>query len=217
MEHPVGIGFRMQVVETSIRDHYNELAAQRMRINQLKELVTTLMDDKETNAAKLDACFGHVDVKLTEANVNIDPFYESAKLKFNSLTEIMDSLAQTTQRRLDALTAVVDQLRSEEMSRDHARATVVHTAGPSSPPMAAPASWVGPMNVPAAPPTQSPGFGIGGGATNVGIGATAEPLISAHQPIAEHPNTHVEFRSPVRHVSGHQNSFFDRSEERRGG
>ena len=92
---PIGVGFRVQAVETSLAQHHGELQAQRIEIDQLKQMVQTLMSYKEVSSkglhdagVKLENCFGHVDSKHTEALGKIEHFYESARSKFENLTAI---------------------------------------------------------------------------------------------------------------------------------
>ena len=158
-EHPVGCGFRFQAVETSLRQHQNELSAQRLEIGKLKQMVNVLMSDKEETNSKLDSVFGHVDSKFTEATNKIDFFFESAKAKFQSLTDIMNGLAQTTQGRLDAMSATIDQIRANPVTHDSTHGTFEAQQRPtvSQVPAAAPPSWTD-SQVPLISP--SPAFGI---------------------------------------------------------
>ena len=45
-EHPVGFGFRVQAVETSLRQHQDELSAQRLEIGKFNQMVNAHMFDK---------------------------------------------------------------------------------------------------------------------------------------------------------------------------
>ena len=163
-EAPVGYGFRVQAVETSLQQHHGELQAQRLEIEQLKHMVQSLMTNKEETNTKLDkcfgrvdsfteACFGKVDSKFTEAMNKIDEFYNSTQSKFQTLTDVMNGLAQSTQGRLDGLSTGLEQTRASMIAQDQPRGT----SSVLQPPTAAPPSWSD-SRVPHLSP--SPAFGI---------------------------------------------------------
>ena len=56
-EEPVGLGFRLSACETSLRDHQNEIAAQRLMIQQLSSEMQKQMAERELHGQRLDAVF----------------------------------------------------------------------------------------------------------------------------------------------------------------
>ena len=210
-----GIGYRLQAVETTVQSHLNELTAQRLESNQLKEVLTTIMKDKDIMGTRLDSCFGLIDTKLSEATNDIDHFFNSAKIKLESMTENINGLASTAQGRLDSMSWVLDQLRTDQLTRDQQRAP---PAPPAAPPPA-PASWVGTAET--HDQRSSPGFGTTGTNTH-GNGIYVEPLINAQQPTAERhmpferpaqkstAERHMPFEQPPFHTAnGSRNPFFE--------
>ena len=209
-EPPVGYGFRVQAVETSLQQHHGELRAQRLEIDQLKQMVQSLMTNKEEMNTKLDKCFGRVDSfteecfgkvdsKFTEAMKKIDEFYNSTQSKFQTLTDVMNGMAQSTQGRLDGLSNGLEQTRASVIAQDYPSGT----STVRQPPTAAPPSWSD-SRVPHLSP--SPAFGI-----QTGGDVFRADAASSHSGV--HQSTFGP-QSPVRPSAAHRRTYgYDTSYE----
>ena len=60
-DRPVGFVFGLNACETSLRDHYNEIAAHKIAIQQLTETVQHLTGDRHITKHRLDTVFAHVE------------------------------------------------------------------------------------------------------------------------------------------------------------
>ena len=217
---PVGAAFRVQAVETSLAQHFTEIQSQRLEIDQLKQMVQVLMTSKEETArelhnagVKLEACFGHVDSKFTEAMGKIEQSHGNAMVKFENLTAIVNGVAQTTQGRLDSLSAVIDQIQAHPVTQNSTHGAFQVHQGPtvSQAPPSAPLSWAG-SQAPVISP--SPAFGIGAESDPFRTAAQQPPLIQ--QPAAFCLNEATTFGAqrsvqdtPLRRTHGQDTSFHE--------
>ena len=65
---PVAEDFRLRACEQTLREHQNELVAQRIAIQQLTEVVMTANREKEIMGNRLDSVFDLVNRRMTEYN-----------------------------------------------------------------------------------------------------------------------------------------------------
>ena len=101
-EHPVGMGFRLTACETSLKDHYGEISAHRITIQQLHEAVGQLTVDRDAMRQRLDDVFGHVDVKFTEAQT-----------KIQNVTDVANEIARGAFDRFQSLENKWSALQTE--------------------------------------------------------------------------------------------------------
>ena len=79
------MGFRMTACEQSLRDHQNEIAAQRLMIEELTAEMKKQIDHRTTHGQRLDAVFALVDQRFTENQSAI------SELQSNAQREIDDA------------------------------------------------------------------------------------------------------------------------------
>ena len=65
-EVPIGIGFRINACEQTLRTHQDELAAQRLAIQQITEALQQNTVDKGATGQRLDEVFNLVDTRFAE-------------------------------------------------------------------------------------------------------------------------------------------------------
>ena len=78
---PIGTPFRLNACEQSLRTHSDELAAQRLMLQQLAEAVQRLNVDKEATDNRLNQVFGLVDQKFAEAQANTLEVFQRRQIK----------------------------------------------------------------------------------------------------------------------------------------
>ena len=134
---PVGLNFRLQAVETTLRDHTNELAAQKLMMNQLVEVVKQdALDNKEMK--------NRLEVSFTQSNqkhADQDKETDLLKQRVEFIMSTVNAMTATVVQRLDQLSAEVDGWRRNAPQ------------GGASPPTRqmpppTPQSWTGPAAAP---------------------------------------------------------------------
>ena len=101
-EQPVGWDFRIRSCESTLRDHQNELAAQRRAINQMTEAFHQYTKDKEETGKTLDWVFEEVATKVREQK-------EFKK----ELAERHQGVTRTINALIPAITQQFEQIRAE--------------------------------------------------------------------------------------------------------
>ena len=112
-EHPIGVGFRLNACEQSLRDHHSELAAQRLMIEQLTTEMNRQMSEREEHRKRLDEVFNVVDKRYSEMDKVVGDIQTSATTKFESLTSTINGVAQGLAARIEQLVLDVNVLRRE--------------------------------------------------------------------------------------------------------
>ena len=76
-QEPVGLRFRLNAIEQTLRGYQDELVAQRVHLQQLNEAVVKLNTDKEQTGIRLDQVFSLVDQRFTEAQTGAQEIREA--------------------------------------------------------------------------------------------------------------------------------------------
>ena len=97
---PIGMGFRLNAVETSIRDHTNELAAQKILLQQIVEAVKDDAGEKKKLQERLDMSF----TQSNEKHAQHEKELELVKQRSDLVTSTVNASAGTIAQRLDELT-----------------------------------------------------------------------------------------------------------------
>ena len=100
---PVGNGFRLTALEQTTGVHARE-------IQQIKEIVETLVTDRALTGQRLDSVFNHVDVKFTEAMTRVEQV-AGLELKLNMMTDTINNFAQQTHGKFESLDREMEQLK----------------------------------------------------------------------------------------------------------
>lgn len=108
---PVGTPFRLNACEQSLRSHSDELAAQRLMLQQLADAVQRLNADKEATDARLNQVFGLVDQRFAEAQANTMEVFNSAKSKFDTMAGTVSSIASEVMSRMDKINEQINQIK----------------------------------------------------------------------------------------------------------
>ena len=108
---PVGVTFRLNYCEQSLRNHNDELAAQRLMLQQLSEAVQKLATDKEQTGDRLNQVFGLVDQRFTEAQAGSQAIRELTHERFESMTATVTSVAHEVVTRLEVINREIESLR----------------------------------------------------------------------------------------------------------
>ena len=90
----VGIPFRIRATEQSIKEITNEVAAQRIMIQQLTEELQRQAVGKEAQDRRLNEVFAHVDNQFTEATNITQQIYDTAFQKLRVVTSTISSVAE---------------------------------------------------------------------------------------------------------------------------
>ena len=133
--------FRMNACETSLRSHNDELAAQRLMIQQLTEAVQRLNAEKETNIDKLNDLVTLVDHRFAESQAGIQEIREVTHKRFETLSGTMTNIANEIVQKLDVINQDIGLLK---------RNSQAPPATSSTPP--APPSWTETPSTPTRPP-----------------------------------------------------------------
>ena len=143
----MGVTFRLNACEQSLRSHNDEMAAQRLMLQQLADAVTKLNSEKETTEGRLNQVFGLVDQKFAEAQSNTQEIFSGSKERFEVMSATVQSIASQVMQGLDKINKDIEMLKMTSQSpRPEPAFPGTHTAAP--PP---PTSWTGvPTNLPGA-------------------------------------------------------------------
>ena len=142
-DEPVGVGFRLNACETSLRDHHSELTAQRKMVNQLTDEVKRLNAEREIHGQRLDAVFSLVDQRFSETQkavhetqtvandkiTTLETALTVASDKIMNLQKSLDNASTGLAARIEQIYLEVGVLRREQSAR---------TAEPPSAPASAP-------------------------------------------------------------------------------
>ena len=154
-QEPIGISFRLNACEQSLRSHTDELVAQRLAIQELTEGVRQLATDKQATEARLNQVFGLVDQRFAEAQAGAKEIFDGAQIRFQTMAESVTQIASDVMTRLDAINREIE---------------IIRKTPPSSPTYEAPP----------APPSWTAGPATGGAATPPHPTPNGEPR--SHQP-----------------------------------
>ena len=91
---PIGIGFRINSCETSLRDHHSEITAQRIMLDELTQEMQRQIADRDLHRQRLDTVFALVDQRFTEAQNSIEEIRAAAHSKFETLTTTINGVSQ---------------------------------------------------------------------------------------------------------------------------
>ena len=80
---PVGMNFRVNALEQSLRSHTNELLAQKLMVQQLAEAAQGLGVGKENTESRLNEVFGLVHQRFTEAQNGAQEIRDVANKRFD--------------------------------------------------------------------------------------------------------------------------------------
>ena len=110
-EAPIGMDFRMRACETSLRDHTNELTAQRLMLQQMTEAFHQYTKDKEDTGKKLDWVSNEFESKVTEQEAFRKELEERHKHMLSTINEMIQGISQ----QFETLRGEIkyDQLRNE--------------------------------------------------------------------------------------------------------
>ena len=190
-EAPVGMDFRMRACEASLRDHTNELTAQRVMIQQMTEAFHQYTKDKEDTGKKFDWVFNQFENKVTEQEALRKELEERHKHMLNTINEMipgisqqfetlrgeiqMDKIRNELTQQLDVIRADILHLRYEfdplRMDIVRLKTIIQHNAqnAHSGEPTKAPPSWS------QAPPRNSANPGANEAPPNFGAAPQAPP------------------------------------------
>ena len=110
-EQPVGVDQRLRACESSLRDHQNELAAQRLSIAQMTEAFHQYTKDKEETGKKLDWVFAEFEKKVIEE----ESFRKELQERHNHVLSTINEMIPGISQQFEKLRAEMsnDQLRKE--------------------------------------------------------------------------------------------------------
>ena len=100
-DEPIGMGFRINACETSLRDHQAETAAQRIAIQQLTDEVRKQMGERESHGQRLDKVFELVDLRFRESQQSTQTLSDASRDKIESLTAQLNSTAHGLAARIE--------------------------------------------------------------------------------------------------------------------
>ena len=127
MPEPVGLGFRLNACETSLRDHNNELAAQKIMLQQLVE--ASKMEDSERTKlnSRLHVSFTENNEKHSQREKENDLLKKRLEVVMNTLNSMSDGL----------------HTKFEQLEREIAqsRRPSGHAPPPHESPLPTPPSW----------------------------------------------------------------------------
>ena len=146
VSEPVGGNFRLIACESTLKDHTNELAAQRLTIAQLTEALQRVSIDKEAQDTRLNEVFQHVDVKFTEAmnrtQILEDCIQQTQGVTANrieTLTLTISNVSQGLAQRLEAMMLEIEVMRRNPLSApEPPRAPAPPQSWSAAPPAAEP-------------------------------------------------------------------------------
>lgn len=107
----VGIPFRIRATEQSIKEITNEVAAQRIMIQQLTEELQRQAVGKEAQDRRLNEVFAHVDNKFTEANKITQQIYDTAFQKCQVVTSTINSVAEGLAQRVEQMSMELEVVK----------------------------------------------------------------------------------------------------------
>ena len=131
---PVGLDFRLRACETTLRDHTNELAAQKLMLQQLVEAVKSDNQEKKKMEERLDNAFAQVHQKVAD----VEKPQELTKQRVDMVMQTVNSLASTIAARLDEITHDLSKWK-HDMAQQGASPTTAPPAPVHVPPT--PNSW----------------------------------------------------------------------------
>ena len=110
---PIGVGFRLNACETSLRDHQSEIAAQRIMLDQLTTEMQRQIADRDLHRDRLDTVFALVDQRFTEAQNSIEKIRAAAHSKFETLTTTINGVSQGLAARVEQISMEINVLRRD--------------------------------------------------------------------------------------------------------
>ena len=125
-----------------MRSHNDELAAQRIMIQQLTEAVQRLNAEKETNIDKLNDLVTLVDRRFAESQSGLQEIRDTSHKRHGTITETMTNFANEIVQKLDAVNQDLELLKRNSQAHPST------TNAPSAPP-----SWTSAPSTPPRPPT----------------------------------------------------------------
>ena len=109
---PIGVNFRMNACEQSLRSHNDEVAAQRLMIQQLTEAVQRLNAEKETNIDKLNDLVTLVNHRLAESQTGLQEIrrftHERCETITGTVTNIASEIKMRSEPETNYITSVHD-------------------------------------------------------------------------------------------------------------
>ena len=130
---PIGMNFRMNACETSLRSHNDELAAQRLMIQQLTEAVQRLNAEKETNVDKLNDLVTLVDHRFTESQSGLQEIRDVTHKRFETITGTMTNIANEIVQKLDVINQDIELLKRNSQA-PNSQAPPAASSAPPAPP-----------------------------------------------------------------------------------
>ena len=95
------MSFRVSSCEQSLREHTNELTAQKLMISQLHDEIQKLMEERNVQGQRLDAVFNLVDNRFAESQASLVQTQSAASVKLENLTAMINSVSQGLAQRLE--------------------------------------------------------------------------------------------------------------------
>ena len=103
----------LTAVETSIRDHTNELAAKKLLLQQVVDATTQDGIDKKKSEERLDVSFTQHNQKHADHEKNM----EAADMKSKMVMSTVNAMAATVAKRLDELAHEFKQWKQSQTSQ----------------------------------------------------------------------------------------------------
>ena len=213
---PVGEDFRLRACEHSLREHQSELAAHRLFLQQLQEVVTQHTQDQTTIGTRLDSIFQLVDMRMKEsdqADAEMRTKMTDIDSRTNVVTEVINNVSTNVFERIHLIENELLKLREEVKNQGSSQPSTGQE--PSQPQPQAQQTGVPPPpnswnTEPPSPRATNPVF-------TDGIGVQTPPPTQSQVPTfgigpQEQPTHHNRSgqgpQSIPRHVSGSQTAYF---------
>ena len=156
---PIGVSFRLNACEQSLRSHSDEMAAQRLMLGQITDAIQQMTAEKEKTDSKLDSVFQLVDQRFSESQSGAQEIVNGAQARFDTMTATVQAVAAEVMNRMEAINKEIEALKVATASpRSEPPRSEPYQSRPDAPPP--PSSWTsgphdhstgGPPSTPYAP------------------------------------------------------------------
>ena len=103
LKKPIGFGFRLGALEQSLRQHFQELEAQRALLADFKPKVEGIMTHKIDLQNRLDKTFSDVNSKVDGLDKSYSMAKEALRAKFGSILQSMSSKLDNIEHEMKSL------------------------------------------------------------------------------------------------------------------
>ena len=90
---PVGMGFRINACEQTLRTHHDELTAQRLAIQQITEALQQNMVDKGATGQRLDEVFSLADTRFAESQSAFNEIVNGTQQRYDTMINTINSMS----------------------------------------------------------------------------------------------------------------------------